>query len=67
MANSSSIMNRDVGTIRFRLSSKTEREREFKAREQFERTCKVNTMGENSSFIFICYLKTVPVYDFRLV
>ena len=24
-------------------------------------------MGENSSFIFTCYLKTVPVYDFKLV
>ena len=32
-----------------------------------KRTCEVNRMGENSSFIFICYVKTVPVYDFKLV
>ena len=32
-----------------------------------ERTCKVNTMGENSSFNITCYVKTVPVYDFTLV
>ena len=24
-------------------------------------------MGENSSFIFACYIKTVPLYDFKLV
>ena len=30
-------------------------------------TCEVKRMGENSSFIFICYVKTVPVYDFVLV
>ena len=53
LANSSSIMNRDIGTIRHKT--------------QFETTCEVNTMGENSSFIFTCYVKTVPVYDFRLV
>ena len=32
-----------------------------------QRTCEVNRMGENSSFIFTCYVKTVPVYDFKLV
>ena len=34
-----------------------------------QRTCEVNRMGENSSFIFTCYMKTVrlPVYDFKLV
>ena len=31
------------------------------------RTCKVDRMGENSSFIFTGYVKTVPVYDFKLV
>ena len=29
-------------------------------------TCQVNAMGENSSFIFTCYVKTVPVYNFKL-
>ena len=24
-------------------------------------------MGENSSFIFTCYIKIVPVYNFKLV
>ena len=24
-------------------------------------------MGENSSFIFTCYVKTIPVYDFETV
>ena len=32
-----------------------------------QRTFEVNRMRENSSFIFICYVKTVPVYDFKLV
>ena len=32
-----------------------------------ERTFEVNRMGENSSFIFTCYVKTVPVYDVKLV
>ena len=32
-----------------------------------KRTCEVNRMGENSSFTFTCYVKTVPVYDFKLV
>ena len=32
-----------------------------------ERTCEVNRMGENSSFIFTCYVKTVSIYDFKLV
>ena len=27
--------------------------------------CEVNIMDENSSFIFTCNVKTVPVYDFR--
>ena len=31
------------------------------------RTHKVDTMDENSSFIFTCYVKTVPVYDFKLI
>ena len=31
-----------------------------------QRTCEVNTILENSSFIFKCFLKTVPVYDFKL-
>ena len=30
-----------------------------------QRTCEVNKMGENNSFI--CIIKTVPVYDFKLV
>ena len=33
----------------------------------YQRTCEVNTMGENSLFIFTCYVKTVPVYDLKLV
>ena len=32
-----------------------------------QRTCEVNRMGENGSFILTCYMKTVPVYDFILV
>ena len=36
-----------------------------------EKTCEVkaevNRMAENRSFIFTCYVKTVPVYDFELV
>ena len=32
-----------------------------------KRTCEVNTMGENSSFIFTCYVKTVPGDDFKFV
>ena len=32
-----------------------------------KRTCEVNTMRENSSFIFTCYVKTFPVYDFKLL
>ena len=35
--------------------------------ESGKRICQVNTMGESSSFIFTFYVKTVPVYDFRLV
>ena len=35
--------------------------------ELLQRTCEVNRMGENSSYNFICYVKTVPVYDFQLV
>ena len=35
--------------------------------ENCQRTCEVNRMGENSSFIFTCYVKNVPVYDFKLV
>ena len=31
------------------------------------RTRKVDTMDENSSFIFTYYVKTVPVYDFKLI
>ena len=31
------------------------------------RTCEVDKMGENSSFIFTCYVKTIPVYSFKLV
>ena len=34
---------------------------------RYQRTCEVNRMGENSSFIFTCCVKTVPVYDFKLV
>ena len=34
---------------------------------QSQKTCEANRMGENSSFIFKCYLKTVPVYNFQLV
>ena len=30
-------------------------------------TCEVNRMGENGSFILTCYIKAVPVYDFKLV
>ena len=33
----------------------------------YQRTCEVNRMGENSSFIFIRHFKTVPVYGFKLV
>ena len=32
-----------------------------------KRTCEVNTMDESSSLIFTCYVKTVPVYYFKLV
>ena len=32
-------------------------------RDVCKRTCEVNRMGENSSFILKCYVKTVPVYD----
>ena len=32
-----------------------------------QRTCEVNRMGENRSFILTCYMKTVSVYDFKLV
>ena len=32
-----------------------------------ERACEVNGMGENGSFILTCYIKTVSVYDFKLV
>ena len=31
------------------------------------RTCEVNRIGESSSIIFTCSVKTVPVYDFKLV
>ena len=30
-----------------------------------KRSVKLTRMGENSSFIFTCYVKTVPVYDFN--
>ena len=30
-------------------------------------TSEVNRMGENGSFILTCYIKTVSVYDFKLV
>ena len=30
-------------------------------------TNEVNRMGENSSFIFACYVKTGPAYDFKIV
>ena len=29
--------------------------------------CEVHRMGENSSFILTCYIKTVLVYDFKHV
>ena len=32
-----------------------------------QRTCEVNRTGENGFFILTCYIKTVPVYDFKLV
>ena len=32
-----------------------------------QRTCEVNRMGENSSFIVTRCIETVPVYDFKLV
>ena len=32
-----------------------------------KRNCEVNAMGENNSFMSICYVKTVSVYDFKLV
>ena len=32
-----------------------------------KRTCEVNRMAEHSFFIFTSYVKTVPVYDFKLV
>ena len=32
-----------------------------------QRTCEINRMGESGSFILTCYIKTVPVYDFKLV
>ena len=31
-----------------------------------QRTCEVNRMGENRSFIFTLYVKTVQVYNFKL-
>ena len=31
-----------------------------------ERTCEVNRIGENSSY-FTCYVKIIPVYNFKLV
>ena len=39
----------------------------FIEKELTQWTCEVNGMGENSSFIFTSYVKTVPVYDFELV
>ena len=39
----------------------------FQTHFKQQRTCEVDTMGENSSFIFICYVKIVPVYNFKLV
>ena len=32
-----------------------------------KRTCEVNRMNENSSLIFTGYVKTVSVYDFKLL
>ena len=32
----------------------------------FERTCKANAEGENSSFIFIVCVKSVPRYYFKI-
>ena len=32
-----------------------------------KRTCEVNRIGEDSSFSFTCYVKTVPVYDSKLI
>ena len=32
-----------------------------------QRTCEVNRMGENNSFIFTCNVKAVLVHDFKLV
>ena len=32
-----------------------------------QRTCEVNRMDENDAFILTCYIKTVSVYDFKLV
>ena len=32
-----------------------------------QRTCEVNRMDENRSFTLTCYVKTVPVYDLKLV
>ena len=33
---------------------------------QEERTCQVNPVGENSSFIFAVCVKSVPLYHFKL-
>ena len=35
--------------------------------DRHKRTCEVNRMSENISFIITCYVKNVPVYDFELV
>ena len=34
---------------------------------QVQMTCEVNGMSQNNSFIFTCYVKTVPAYNFKLI
>ena len=51
------IPSKDIGGVAFQAE----------ADALHQRTCEVERMGEISSFIFTCYIKIVPVYDFKLV